>query len=111
MPPLATDRVDPSGASLVRRWIESLATPPPTLAEVRLNVEVMGAKLVVRANQPADRAVRIESTRFPIDRPVWTPVEAPGNEFFVPATDRELELELDLPESEGALFRAVVLDP
>ena len=111
MPPLATDRVDADGVALIRQWIEALATPPPPPVEVRLGIEAVGGKLLVRANHPAEHAVRIESTPFPIGRAGWTPVDVPGNEYFVPATDGEQTLELELPATDGLLFRAVLLEP
>jgi hypothetical protein len=108
MPPIATVRVDSQGASVVRRWIESLAAPP-AVAEARLAVTEMIDGFRLNVSQPANRGVWIE-TIDSLDHTNWEPLELPEIERLS-FSKNPLEYQVELEPGESRFFRVQTEEP
>jgi hypothetical protein len=110
MPPIASVVVDQQGASLVSAWIQSLATPvdPKPLP---MQFGFLTGSLRITVDQPAGRAVQLQSTSALLGRGSWEWVDVPGNEYFVPENSGRVEWSVPIDQNNSRYFRAVILDP
>ena len=108
MPPLATVVADPDGVAVVRRWIQSLATPTLTIAP-RLFARPTGEGLRLEILQPADRVIWIE-TADTLDSDTWEVRDVPGLEEASFPLDPQ-GIEVDLAPGESRFFRVRAEEP
>jgi len=101
MPPLASVVPDPAGVALIRRWIDEIGDPHPGV-EDSLEAVLLGDRILLRAVQPANRRLNLETTDR-LETGDWRPVDLPGNEIWYPAEPREPHFEV--PISDGGWFR------